>query len=56
MANKNQKFSANGQEFEIRTSQIGEKHLVKIFLNNKQVSPIYSVDLETNSDYFNQHE
>jgi hypothetical protein len=28
---------------------------VKVFQNNQQVSPEYSVDIETHNDYFIQH-
>lgn len=53
--NKNEIFTHKHNEFEIRTAVIGERHCVKVFLNDKLVSPTYSVDFETNTDYFAQH-
>jgi len=49
-------FTHDGKDFEIRTAQIGDRYCVKVFLNNKQVSPVYSVDIETHTDYFSRHQ
>ena len=51
----NEKFTRDGNEFEIRTAIIDGRHCVKVFLNGEVVSPIYSVDFETHADYFAQH-
>lgn len=51
-----EKFSHDEKDFEIRTAQIKDKYCVKIFLNDKQVSPVYSVDIETHTNYFMQHQ
>jgi|GEM_PF-2883926 len=53
--NGNECFNHDGKEFEIRTAQIGNKWCVKVFLNSVQVSPEYSVDLETHAGYFAQY-
>lgn len=55
MMNDSQKFIHENQEFEVRIAQIGEKYIVKVFLKNNQVSPEYSVSLETHGDYFSYH-
>jgi len=54
--NENEKFSHDGNEFEIRTAIIDGRHCVKVFLNDEVVSPTYSVDFETHADYFAQHQ
>ena len=53
---ENETFSHGGNEFEIRVAKINEKYCVKVFFNNDQVSPEYSVDFETHQDYFSQHQ
>ena len=54
--NENEKFTHNGNEFEIRTAMIHGRHCVKVFLDNEVVSPTYSVDFETHADYFAQRQ
>ncbi len=53
---KNEIFIHDGNEFEIRTAIINNRHTVRVFLNGNVVSPTYSVDFETHSDYFAQHQ
>ena len=53
--NGSESFNHDEKEFEIRTAQIGNKWCVKVFLDSVQVSPEYSVDLETHADYFAQY-
>lgn len=50
-----EKFMHDGNEFEIKTAVIGDRHCVKVFLNGEVVSPTYSVDFETRADYSAQH-
>ncbi len=54
--NENEKFTHNGNEFEIRTAMIDGRHCVKVFLDNEGVSHTYSVDFETHTDYFAQYQ
>ena len=51
----NKKFSFNGDVFEIRQISSNNCHAVKVFLDNKQVSPEYSITFEVGNDYFNEH-
>ncbi|MBW5287153.1 hypothetical protein [Burkholderia gladioli] len=48
------KFTHNGKEFEIRKAVIGDEHCVRVYQDNKQVSPTYSVSQEIESDYRTQ--
>ncbi len=53
---KNEKFMHDGNEFEIRTEIINDRHCVKVFLDGDVVSPTYFVDFVTHADYFAQHQ
>jgi hypothetical protein len=46
----------NGFNFEIRINTIDDKYCVKVFIDDFQVSPLYSVDIEYEKEYFKQHE
>lgn len=50
-----EKYEYNGKTFDINTSAEGNRFNVSVTLNGRQVSPVYSVDLETHVDYFMQH-
>lgn len=52
----NRQFEHEGKTFEIRETVSNERYVVKIFLDDKQVSPEYSATLEVGQDYFSQHE
>jgi tRNA/tmRNA/rRNA uracil-C5-methylase (TrmA/RlmC/RlmD family) len=54
--NESETFIYDDNEFEIRTEVIDGRHCVKIFLNDKIVSPTYSVDFEIHADYFVQYQ
>jgi hypothetical protein len=54
--NENKIFQHDGKEFEIRVATLNGKSLVKVFLNNIQVSPEYAVDVETRHDYFAKYQ
>ena len=47
-------FTHNGKDFEIRRATINGEHCIRVYHNNKQVSPTYSVSEETESDYRQQ--
>jgi hypothetical protein len=49
------RFQHDGKEFEIRHHNDGTKISVKIFCDDKQVSPKYSANIEVAQDYFRQH-
>ena len=51
-----QKFEHDGQEFEVKIECFNEKYNVKVFLQGEQVSPEYSVNIETHQDFFSQHQ
>lgn len=44
----------NGNNFELRTSVENNRYCVRAFLNDQLVSPTYSIDFETHTDYFTQ--
>ena len=48
-------FEHKGNTFQITTSAEGNRFVVVAKLDGVQVSPQYSVDLTTHSDYFMQH-
>lgn len=50
-----QKFEHNGQEFKVRIDLSDKTYRVKVFCHDEQVSPEYSVNIETHQDYFAQH-
>jgi len=50
-----EKFEFNGKTFDITTSSIRNRFNVTVTLNGKQVSPVYSVDLESHVDFFMLH-
>lgn len=50
----NKKFTHNDKEFEIRHSEINNEHCIRVYQDNKQVSPTYSVSKEIESDYRTQ--
>jgi len=51
-----QKFQHDGQEFEVKIECFNKKYSAKVFLQNEQVSPEYSVSIETHQDFFAQHQ
>ncbi len=51
----NRKFTHNGKEFEIRQAQINNEHCIRVYQDNKQVSPTYSVSTEIEQDFRTQH-
>ena len=50
-----EKFTHDGQEFEIRSFNDGVNIRVKAFLNNQQFGPEYSASFEVNSDHIKLH-
>lgn len=50
-----EKFEFNGKTFDINTKSDGSRFSVTVTLDGEQVSPLYSVDLETHVDFFMQH-
>ena len=48
-------FEFNGKIFSINTISDGSKFSVTVMLSGEQVSPVYSVDFETHTDFFMQH-
>lgn len=48
-------FEHEGKISEVRVKALDERYAVKVFLNNKLVSPEYSATLEVGVDIFVQH-
>lgn len=48
-------FQHNGKIFEIITTADNNNFKVYVAHNNEQVSPVYIVDITTNSEYFAQY-
>ena len=52
----NRNFEHEGKTFEVRETALEDRFAVKVFLDNKQVSPEYSATLEVGQDYFSKHQ
>ena len=52
----NYTFTHEGKTFEVRVAQLNGRVCVKVFLDEAQVSPEYSVTWEVRKDYFSQHQ
>lgn len=50
------KFEHEGKTFEIHEAVLNDRYAVKVFLDDKLVSPEYSATLEVGQDYFSQHQ
>ncbi|MFC4621636.1 hypothetical protein ACFO3A_05350 [Comamonas nitrativorans] len=50
------KFEHEGKTFEIREAVLNNCYAVRVFLDNKPVSPKYSATLEVGHDYFSQQQ
>lgn len=48
------KFTHQGKEFEIRQIHINDEYYVRVYHENKQISPTYSVTTEIEQDYRSQ--
>ncbi|MEE4251689.1 MAG: hypothetical protein V2I38_13950 [Alcanivoracaceae bacterium] len=50
------KFYHDGKTFEIREAILNSRYCVRVYLDDKQVSPEYSATLEVGQDFFLQHQ
>jgi hypothetical protein len=48
-------FTHGGHEFELRLFAREHSYLVLAFIGSRQVSPTYSINIDTNLDYFMQY-
>lgn len=51
----NHSFEHEGEVFEVRKAILDDRCVVKVFLDEKQVSPEYSASFEMGQDYFSKH-
>lgn len=51
----NIKFTHQGKEFEIRHVKINDEHRIRVFQNDKQVSPTYSISTKNEHDFQKQY-
>lgn len=51
--NRIETFTHKGQEYEVRAIARTDGYAIRTFLNNKQISPTYSITFETAIDFVN---
>jgi len=49
-------FEHDGKTFEIREAVLNNRYCVRVYLDDKQVSPEYSATLEVGQEFFSQHQ